>query len=1261
MRNNKLYSTLISLNIALITAGVTIGTALMPIAYSYAAVNPLTIHVTESDEESSEDIKTDETEESEKEEQFTWEIIEVKDAKELLDVARLSTLDTWSQNKYIKLTDDIHLAGSDFEYFPTFGGVFDGNGHTIDGLIINSDMSYLGLFSKLQPNGIIKNLTVGGNITPGNKQIVVGGVVGDNYGTVENCTFEGVVKGNDYTGGIVGYNEETGIIMNCKVHGTIVGKHYTGGIVGANYGGIYRSVNNAEINTSNEDSGMSIEDININTYLSSIMDLSGGTSESKSLDTSNNAIDTGGIVGHSAGVVEFCTNTGNVGYERVGYNVGGIAGRQSGYLHGCKNEGNILGRKDVGGIVGQAEPYVVLDLTEDIVNKLTTNINELHDLVDKTLNDSGDSSDKMSDRLSIVQKFIDGALEDTSYLSGETINFVNGLTTAGNEALSRADYAMDEASKSGGALDKSKDAMNDVGKAADNLKDAVKKADVYGKMSESDKVRYDNDTESIDKARKEHQGYFDQVKDNNYYYYLYTDAKTTLDKSYKDHESDLQIYIADDDGNDTTLINTDELAEDNFKNKKPPKKVNVYHLVAGEKKTFPAEDGDQKQWDEDLIADATADATITSNTYADTQFASVEGRNQPSGSQYIPNGKVAYSVFISDYSNDLVSVVEPYAKQAAEDAQPDLESATRNLSNAAGNAKEAANESSAIFKDLNGRDDITLPILGDGYKLHTSSFVANMQAMSENLGFLNEEMNSSSNTIIDDMSDVNDSFNKIMILFTDAMDGALDGEYADRYEDESFAVAKECTEGTVADCINNGTVAGDLDVSGIAGTMGIEYDFDLEGDVTSNKDARVNSTFKTKCVLRANKNDGRITAQKSYVGGVTGLQEMGTILKCENYGRIASNTGDYVGGIAGNSIASIVSSYSKGIMSGDEYVGGIAGYGHEIYDSYAIPSIVESSGFVGAIAGEVDDDTKLRDNFFVSDKLAGIDRISYSGMAEPVEYNKLLKLDGVPDEFKMLQITFLVEDEEIGTKEVDYGLSLIESQYPESILEEDYYIDWDTTIVHDVTTDMEIVGEPALYRTTIASSTLRENRQSAILVDGKFKASQSIDATMYTESDSDKNPGEVIERWEVSVPRDGADVHQFRVQLPEDVKKASIYVKTDGEYAKVTTTTMGMYHLFEAQGSEVSILIIDETSPMWMIVVIAILVVIIIVIVVLLVLKKNKQNSKEGKTSKKEKRKKRVEKTNKAKEAGKEIIENGIEKAQQLLEEAKDDSPRGEK
>ena len=58
-------------------------------------------------------------------------------------------------------------------------------------------------------------------------------------------------------------------------------------------------------------------------------------------------------------------------------------------------------------------------------------------------------------------------------------------------------------------------------------------------------------------------------------------------------------------------------------------------------------------------------------------------------------------------------------------------------------------------------------------------------------------------------------------------------DQVEKYEDESFEVAEECTEGTVAECINTGMVSGDLDLAGIAGTMGIEYDFDLPLEANS--------------------------------------------------------------------------------------------------------------------------------------------------------------------------------------------------------------------------------------------------------------------------------------------------------------------------------------------------------------------------------------------------------------------------------------------
>ena len=88
-----------------------------------------------------------------------------------------------------------------------FSGTFDGGGHTISGLYINSedDGSY-GLFGYVD-GGAVRNVNVSGDVTctatrgTGN----VGGVVGYSSGSVESCSFDGsVTGGSGYAGGVVG-------------------------------------------------------------------------------------------------------------------------------------------------------------------------------------------------------------------------------------------------------------------------------------------------------------------------------------------------------------------------------------------------------------------------------------------------------------------------------------------------------------------------------------------------------------------------------------------------------------------------------------------------------------------------------------------------------------------------------------------------------------------------------------------------------------------------------------------------------------------------------------------------------------------------------------------------------------------------------------------------------------------------------------------------------------------------------------------------
>lgn len=47
-----------------------------------------------------------------------------------------------------------------------------------------------------------------------------------------------------------------------------------------------------------------------------------------------------------------------------------MPGRSCGHVAYCVNRGQVFGRKDIGGIVGQAEPYIVLNLSEDMLDTI---------------------------------------------------------------------------------------------------------------------------------------------------------------------------------------------------------------------------------------------------------------------------------------------------------------------------------------------------------------------------------------------------------------------------------------------------------------------------------------------------------------------------------------------------------------------------------------------------------------------------------------------------------------------------------------------------------------------------------------------------------------------------------------------------------------------------------------------------------------------------------------------------------------------------
>lgn len=1140
--------------------------------------------------------KNDETE---------WEEVYISNAEELKDFSRDCWLDTWSQNKKVYLTADIDLAGESFVSIPTFGGYFDGQGHTVSGFFVHKPVSYVGLFNYTQETAVIANLRVEGTVRPSGKQMVVGGIVGDNSGVLLNCVFDGVVEANDYVGGITGYNEISGVLMDSEAKGTITGAHYTGGIAGDNVGNIVGCLNRADVNISSEDKSKSLEDINLERHTTGILNSldKNGDEKGDKLSTTDNTVDTGGIAGLSTGIIQNCVNEGTIGYEHVGYNTGGIVGRQSGYVYACANKGKIYGRKDVGGIVGQAEPYIAVDLSEDVVRQLSDHIDVLHDQVGKMLDDAGERSDVLSNRLSVIRDFADRALDDTHSLADRTAEWTDSMMDSVNEAVSRFDYVLDETAKDGGVIDHASDAAGNVKDAAGKLEDMVKSMDLYQYMTPEEKEQYDRAKEAIEEAGKQHSEDVAKVTEAYENYYI---GKAVSEDTTNEYDVKPVRESGVDSGWSYSSIPFGDV---------PGQYMGItgwvhYDSSTGETREFPLTDGSAQaeadcQVQEKAAAEMAANASQIAEEagkYADKQYSDAHG-----GSRYADD--------MRKYLETMTDIASRHTDEMTDDAKKQLKSAASSAQDAAENLEDMGEGTKDILTTLNDKPDLSFPRLGDDYRSTTGSLNSNLKNISENMGYLNDEMSSSGDLLGDDLSDINDQFSEIMLLYTDALDGVLDMDYSDRYEDESQEDAEQSMDATVAGCTNGGNVEADLNVSGIAGTMAIEYDFDLESDITGLDEARANSTFLTKCVLRQNVNQAKVTAQKSYVGGICGLQEMGMVLRCENYGRIESTAGDYVGGVAGQSLSHIKQSYAKCTVAGGEYVAGIVGWGNGLDGCLAMVKVKEADAFSGAIAGKIFDNAEIADNYFVSEEVAGIDRISYSGKAEPVSYQTLLETEGVPANFRQMKITFYADDEEVGMAECAYGGSVALEKYPNIPVKEGFYADWDNKELTNVRLDEDVSVEYVRYLTTLAGSWMRDNGQSSLLADGRFlqedeliveKLDVSVADVTLPEGGETK---ELTECWQITVPDDSASVHQIRYQAPQgQTEGVEIYVQDSAGWRKTETELMGIYHLFSAEGSSVKIAVsVTEKGIRDYIVFIAAGAVALILVIVLVVHKKRKK------------------------------------------------------
>ena len=211
-----------------------------------------------------------------------------------------------------------------------FTGTFDGQGHTVSGIYVNSSNNCQGFFGATNGATIINLHTAQGYIR-GNGS--VGGIVGNaEGGSIEDCTNGCTIASTGSSnGGIVGYGRGVQI-TGCTNNGPLVaGQYQNGGIAGTvEDSTIDRCVNNADITVADHAGGIAA--YNTNGTVSNCLN-KGNVSTSNAFYTY-----TAGIVANNRGtgsVVKNCLNLGTISGQ------GGTGCRQNSIVCAKDNNGTL--------------------------------------------------------------------------------------------------------------------------------------------------------------------------------------------------------------------------------------------------------------------------------------------------------------------------------------------------------------------------------------------------------------------------------------------------------------------------------------------------------------------------------------------------------------------------------------------------------------------------------------------------------------------------------------------------------------------------------------------------------------------------------------------------------------------------------------------------------------------------------------------------------------------------------------------------------
>lgn len=1095
--------------------------------------------------------------------------IEIRNAEDFKALAKRCTLDSASEKMTVKLMRDIDFSDGEFAPIPIFNGVFNGNGYTLSGISCKDKGSYKGVFRYVGQSGIVSDLNVEGDFVPNGSKSFVGGIAGENSGLIERCSFDGKVDGENVIGGIAGSNTDGGKILSCTATGSVTGENSTGGIVGKNSGYIQNCVNSSAVNTIYKEKKSSISDMD--TDGGSIVENYKKSEEENKEESVLGHTDTGGIAGFTSGTIKGCVNNAEVGYKHIGYNVGGIAGRQSGYILGCENYGLVRGRKDVGGIVGQAEPYVLLDASEGMLGDLKSELDRLNTLVNKFITDAdelGDDAKKYSDEISDNSKSARAHARDLldriSSFTDDNVSEINAEAAILSNNLDKLSPAVEDLETGFGdlknALDKLSVAFDDIklyapelGDEIDDVNSALEKlssAEEYlmGAVAKFNRAKNDLDEavefKNTEKVKLALEKISDSIKS------LIT-AKKKIRAALGEIED---VLTSNPEDFESVGVNAKKILE-NLKIVKENNEIAIKSL--------------------ERINDGIG--TIVLNTEIDfSEFKSAASRIDMAIG-YLTAAIHDANEGLSELgyaARDIYDVLKPYADDTSEDfnsAKDNLSEAFKLLSYAAEDIEKSVGKIKDIISEQANEAPPEFVKLGDDFKNSSELLFDSVSGISNGLEGLKDTFSAQKGKISGDLTAVANCFNSVMHIMADEIDGLDDINVSDIFVDVSDEATESVKQGKTEDCRNFGAVEADRNAGGIAGAVAKEYAKDPEDDIE--KPNALNFTYRSKAVIQSCVNDGKITGKKDCTGGIAGFEEIGTIYKCENYGDVEAPAGNYVGGIAGKSEASIRKSLSKSKISGKRYVGGAVGKCERLTACRVIANVCGEEN-VGAICGDTQNKENVYRNFFVDNGLGGIDGISYKEKAEPIDYEALKNTAGIPERFISFSASFSADGRIIETDEIIYGDDTAKIKYPEIPEKKGYFGTWIKPEEETVTENIVIECEYKPYVTLLASEEKNETGKLALaLCEGEFTDKARLYCTDSSENYSVRD-AENAKVYDISLKNtdiEDGDPVTLRI-LNENKDKITVRILSDdGERQKTKVSSRGKYVVFTANGPECTI------------------------------------------------------------------------------------------